>query len=56
MGCPHLKKKKKKKKKKEISTGNMQKSTNFSIEIGTICREMMKFPGIDKFLDLDRDF
>jgi hypothetical protein len=39
----------------EISTRNIQKSTHFSIEIETNCREIMKFPGLDEFLDLDRD-
>jgi hypothetical protein len=40
----------------EISTRTMQKSTYFSIEIETNCQEMTKFPGLNEFLDLDRDF
>jgi hypothetical protein len=40
----------------EISTRNIQKSTYFSIEIETNCREMTKFPCLDKFLYLNRDF
>ena len=34
----------------------IQKSTHFSIEIETNCREMMKFSDLDKFLNLDWDF
>ncbi len=34
----------------------IQKSTHFSIEIKTNCREMPKFSDLDEFLDLDRDF
>jgi hypothetical protein len=40
----------------EISTRNMLKSTYFSIEIERHCQEMPKFPGLDKFLDLDWNF
>jgi hypothetical protein len=34
----------------------MQKSTHFSIEIQTNCREMTTFLGLDKLLNLDQDF
>ncbi len=40
----------------EISTRNMKKSTYFLIEIETNCWETTKFPGLDRLLDLDRDF
>jgi hypothetical protein len=32
------------------------KSTHFSIEIETNCREMPKFSDLDEILNLDRDF
>jgi hypothetical protein len=34
----------------------IQKSTHFSIEIETNCREMPKFSDLDEILNLDRDF
>ncbi len=40
----------------EISTRNMQKYTYFLIEIKTKCCKMPNFPGLNKLLDLDRDF
>ena len=34
----------------------MQKSTHFSVEIETNCRETPKISDLDEFFDLDRDF